>query len=294
MSGVEPYTLTMAQVAQSGRACIVIDDSGTPGQVAESMYLHPERKTWVAVLMTHCQIEEVCAQLPGALDELKSQTGANEFHFMDIYRGSGRFASVSFERRLAFFAFMQHIFTQFMFPVLVQTFDPVDLRDLKTRFAIPKKVGPFNTKHPSDAALLFLLLRIKRYLERHPNDFVLPGYVVLDEGFRPSGRSIEISTWGDVLQRSSIYTARSEIFLPIQLADYAAFCVGRCQWLLSKEKRSRSDDVFFPIIADLRANIVNLSEMIVDLGDWKPDDYGRMIEQDRDRKGLSRKYETDP
>lgn len=290
MSRVEPYALTMSEVAESGRSCVLIDDSGTPGQIAGSEYLDPDRKTWVAVLISQAQVREVCEQISGALEELALQTGANEFHFMEVYRGAGPFKSVTFDARLGIFAFMRHIFASYMFPVIVQTFDPDDLRELRARATIAEKVGPFDMSNPSDAALLFLLIRVKWFLQQHPDEFVMPSFVVLDEGFRQAERSIEIPNWDAVLHNSSIYTASSASFFPIQLADYAAFCVARSQWLLSKEKRSRADDAFLQIIADIRINVVNIPEAIVDLSNWTPQEYGRLIEHDRERKGLTPKH----
>src|SRR4030042_881528 len=151
MSHVEPYALTMSEVAQSGRSCVLIDDSGTPGQIAGSKYLDPNRKTWVAVLISHLQIREVCDQFPGALDKLTTLTRATEFHFMEAYRGSGQFKSVAFKVRLALFEFMRNIFVHYMFPVIVQTFDPHDLSEIRGRAKLPEKIGPFVISSPSDA-----------------------------------------------------------------------------------------------------------------------------------------------
>ena len=88
---VEPYELTMNEVGNSGRPCVLIDDAGTPGQQAGSPYLHPGRKSWVAVMTTPRQIREICEQMPPTLHELKTHTGATEFHFNEIYRGAGAF-----------------------------------------------------------------------------------------------------------------------------------------------------------------------------------------------------------
>jgi len=106
---VEPYILRMEEVAASGHACVLIDDGGTPGQLAGSPYLHPSRKTWVAVLTTATQVKEICQQMPRAIEELKLQTGATEFHFAEIYRGAGAFEDKPLSLRLALFGFMRQI-----------------------------------------------------------------------------------------------------------------------------------------------------------------------------------------
>ena len=287
---VKLFALTMSEVVQSGRSCVLIDDSGTPGQIAGSEYLSPDRKTWVAVLLPSRQVTEVFEQMPGCLQELREKTGATEFHFMDIYRGSGQFRLVALDIRLAIFAFMRYIFASYNFPVLVQTFDQSDLRELRTRAVFPNRVGPFDMSKTSDTALLFLLIRVKWFLQQNENEFTIPSYFVLDEGFRQADRAIEIPKWDAILNKSSIFSTKSSSFLPIQLADFAAFCIARSQWLLNKENRSYSDDAFLKIIAGNCLNIVNLPISIIDTNNWTPQDYGRLIESDRKLKGLSPKH----
>jgi hypothetical protein len=71
------------------------------------------------------------------------------------------------------------------------------------------------------------------------------------------------------------------------------FCVARSQWLLNKRNRSRSDDSFLEIMAEIGRNVVNLPKAIVDFRIWTPEQYGRLIERDRQRKGLSSKHSQD-
>jgi hypothetical protein len=200
---VEPYELKLQEVATSGRPCVLIDDSGTPGQLAGSTYLHPDRKTWVAVLTTPRQTREVCEQMPGALDELKVHTPATEFHFTEIYRGAGAFKNTPLDLRLALFAFMRHFLT-YMFPVVVQTISPDNLKEVRRRALFPDRVGPFNMTQLSDMALLFLLFRVKGYLDEQRAEFPCPAYVALDEGFRPAGRSIIVPNQDRVFYRSRL------------------------------------------------------------------------------------------
>lgn len=283
---VEPYELKMDEVAAGKHPCILIDDSGTPGQEAGSPYLHPSRKTWVAVVTTATQIKEVCQQFPGALEELRSRTGASEFHFTDIYQRAGAFKDTPLKVRLAIFGFMRGIFSVYKFPIIVQTFSSENLAEVRRRASFPDRVGPFNMTQQSDAALLFLLIRVKWFLREHGTQFSSPPYVVLDEDFRPAGSAIGVPNFEHVFQRGRLLMVRSCDFLPIQLADFGAFCIGRTQWLLTKERRNRTDNEFLPIMADLRLNVVNLPEASADLQTWSSRDYERLIDQDRRGKGL--------
>src|ERR1043165_7889499 len=100
-----------------------IDDSGLPGLSSTPEHLHPQRKSWVAVVVPPHQMGEVLQEFPRALDELKRVTGATEFHFADIYAGRKEFAKdkVGLQVRLSIFRFMAYIFTTYELPILVQT-----------------------------------------------------------------------------------------------------------------------------------------------------------------------------
>lgn len=70
---------------------VFIDDTGSPGLQDTPTNLHPKRKSWVAVIVPRPAVAETWDQLPNAVDELKSLTGATEFHFADIYAGRREF-----------------------------------------------------------------------------------------------------------------------------------------------------------------------------------------------------------
>lgn len=286
---VTPHKLKLENIADGLHCCVLIDDSGTPGQVAGSTYLDPSRKTWVAVVTTPKQMSEIADQVSGALEELRLQTGANEFHFTDIYRGSGAFKDTPLPLRQGIFKFMARIFGVYMFPVIMQTFGLRDLETLHFRSNLPSKHGVFNTHKPTDAALLFLLFRIKAFLRDNASEYPAPAYIVLDEGFRPADRAIEVLGCSEQFYKSSIFTASSSVFSPIQLADFAAFCISRTQWLLTKPKRSAVDDAFMRIMAPLRLNVLNLPEVSANIKTWTPQDYERFIDDDRISKSLQPK-----
>ncbi|MFQ5873991.1 MAG: hypothetical protein ACE5JL_09340, partial [Dehalococcoidia bacterium] len=102
----------------------------------------------------------------------------------------------------------------------------------------------------------------------------------------PAAKAIEVTNFEDVFHRSRLFSVSSRDFPPIQLADFAVFCIGRTQWLLTKKCRSKSDDKFLQIMADLRLNVVNLPETVINLQTWIPRDYERVIDQGRREKGL--------
>jgi hypothetical protein len=90
-------------------AGVFIDDTGSPGYKSTPEHLHPERKTWVGVVIPAAQMADVARELPGAVSELSRQTGATEFHFADIYGGRRQFKGVALQTRIALFEFMGSI-----------------------------------------------------------------------------------------------------------------------------------------------------------------------------------------
>jgi len=139
---------------------VFIDDTGSPGLYYTSSQLHPERKSWVAVVVPRSVIAEVWNQFPGAIGELKVQTGANEFHFSDIFMGRREFEGISLSKRMAIFEFMSYLFAVYNFPILVQTLDPESLQEIRGRVQFPDRLGPFNFRKQEDLAFFFLLLRV--------------------------------------------------------------------------------------------------------------------------------------
>lgn len=64
--------------------------------------------------------------------------------------------------------------------------------------------------------------------------------------------------------------ARSDSILPLQLADFAAFCLNRTQLLIGKEQLSELDSSLLRIIEPLAWNFQNIP--VVPLDEWFPND----------------------
>lgn len=240
---------------------VFIDDTGSPGLYDTPSQLHPERKSWVAVVVPRSVIAEVWDQFPRAIAELKVQTGANEFHFTDIFMGRREFEGISLSKRLAIFKFMSHLFGAYKFPILVQTLDPESLQDVLSRSKFPDRLGPFNLKKQEDLALVFLLFRVKWHLERTYSENNRPARVFVDEGYKKNGAAISIPLLNRVFADGLICFARSDSILPLQLADFAAFCLNRTQLLLGRPKLSQRDELLLRIIQPIVWNYQNIPKM---------------------------------
>jgi hypothetical protein len=251
------------------RFAVVIDDTGSPGDKNTPPTLHPFRKSWVSVVLTPEQAAEVSQQLPQALEDLRTYTGASEFHFTDIYSGRRAFANVPEETRLNLFAFMAFIFTTYRFPIIVQTLDPDNASYQSFRAAFPEKVAYFKMSRPGDVALLMLLCRTKWFLREQGVTADTAARVFVDEGerFMKHGNAINLQTFAEVFEGGLICFSDSRRVPHIQLADFAAFSLNRTQWLLGKPTLSPFDAALIQILSPVSWNYVNLKQVVLP-GDW--------------------------
>ncbi|MGF3573530.1 MAG: DUF3800 domain-containing protein [Candidatus Bathyarchaeia archaeon] len=257
------YQDFLEELASGSKYGVFIDDTGSPGLQSTPPNLHPERKSWIGVVVHPDQMPEVLEQFPEALEELRHQIGAKEFHFADIYAGKGDFEGVDLQVRLRLFEFMAHIFRVYQFPIFVQTFDPNTLENIRSKRDLPKKIGIFDLTKQEDAALLFSLIRIKWYIEKHRTDARIVARVFVDEGCKRHGIAIPIHAWKPVFADGLICFARSSSIPPIQLADFAAFALNRTQLLLGKEKLSPLDKRLLEILSSIAWNYQNIPKRII-------------------------------
>jgi len=243
---------------------IFIDDTGSPGITDAPPNFHPKRMTWVAVIVPPSQISEVMQQMPQALDELRQLVGADEFHFTEIYSHKKQFKNIDLQVRLGLFEFMAHIFSAYRFPVIVQTFDPETLSDIRSRSGnqLPQSISPFDLTKCEDMALFFLLIRLKCYMEKtetYPNT---KARVFIDEGFKNNGIAIRIPIFEEVFADGQICFAKSSSIYPIQLADFAAFSLNRVQLIGGREHRKPLDTRLLEILSPIAFNYINIEQKI--------------------------------
>jgi len=251
---------------------IFIDDTGSPGITDAPTNFHPERRTWVAVIVPPSQIAEVMQQMPQALYELRRSVGADEFHFTEIYSGKKQFKNVDLQVRLGLFEFMAYIFSAYRFPVIVQTFDPETLADVRSRSRgqLPDSLPPFDFTKCEDLALFFLLLRLKWYMKEtgtYPN---IKARVFIDEGFKNNGICIRIPIFDDAFADGQICFAKSSSIYPIQLADFAAFSLNRVQLVGGRDQRSPLDTRLLEILSSVAFNYVNIEKKIMPVDQQGP------------------------
>jgi len=288
---VTPYSLTVEEVLDAGTTCVVIDETGNPGQSTTSKYLHPNRKSWAAVILSPAQFAIAANELPPAIEALKEICGGDEFHLTDIYRGHKSFKGVSIEKRLGAIAFLAHIFAEYRYPIIFQTLDPIGAKAFSNS-KFQRKLGSLDLRKHDELALWMLLIRIQDYISEKSNRTPTPAHVVLDASDKwKDSRSIDIcETVSDskAFAGQKVYSRNSKGFSLIQLADFAAFTINRHQWLMTLEPKKVTDfDLeFLRIVSDANLNTVNIKQAHINLDTWQPQDYDFMREVDDEQKGI--------
>lgn len=242
---------------------VFIDDTGSPGLANRAEGLHPELKSWVAVVIPRTQLPEIWRQFPAALNELRSVLGGKEFHFADIYMGRREFKEVERDVRMSLFRFMAHLFVAYRLPVIVQTLDPSSLSEWRELLSLPDDLGLFDFSNHEHLALFMLLVRVKLYLKQTFPEQDRRARVFVDEGFKKDGRGIVIEPLQPEVADGLVCFARSESVLPIQLADFAAFCLNRVQLLVFKPRLSWRDREFLELTSTFATNYQNLEHIHV-------------------------------
>lgn len=249
-------------------AGVFIDDTGSPGLAKTPAYLHPDRKSWVAVIVPQHHIADVWHQFPDAITELERLTGATEFHFSDIYGGNREFRDVDPQLRIGLFEFAAFLFRHYRFPILVQTFDPSIVDQIRdTGHELPR-LGPFDFSNHEHVALFFLLRRVREYLREESAG--QSARVFIDEGFQKNGVGLRIPGFQPEFRDGLICFANSASILPIQLADFAAFGLNRTQLIRGKTSLSAADSKLLGIYTAVAGNYINIEQREVDLKDWEP------------------------
>jgi hypothetical protein len=257
----------LTELATGVSGGIFVDDTGSPGLSATPDHLHPMRKSWVAVVVPSQLAPIVMEQMPLALDEIRSETGASEIHAADVFGKRGEFADVPVPTRISIFEFMSWIFDRYNFPILVQTLDPDSTLSRYVAAELPLSVGPLDLTNHEHLALLTVLIRARNYLRDELPDNV--ARVFVDEGIVRAGSGIRIPDFEPQMVDGMVCFADSASVFPLQLADFAAYALNRTQLLRKQSELSESDMLFLKIIEPVTRNFRNIEVRSVDVENWR-------------------------
>tara|TARA_B110001469_G_C9424430_1_gene216173 strand:- start:154 stop:597 length:444 start_codon:yes stop_codon:yes gene_type:complete len=126
-------------------------------------------------------------------------------------------------------------------------------------------------------------------LRRHsPKDFLEPFPTFIDEGLIKAGSIIELPEWKRTFKNQQIMSVRSVDNIGIQLADFAAFCIARSQWIMAKtdpgKLLTQADQHIFSCVS--KFNAPNLAWFKVDPKNFSRDTYEFVLMRDRKNRGL--------
>ncbi|MBI4496752.1 MAG: DUF3800 domain-containing protein [Chloroflexi bacterium] len=109
-----------------------------------------------------------------------------------------------------------------------------------------------------------MLLRIKWYIEEFK---IAPvsARIFVDEGFKRSGKAIQVPQFSTVFTDGPICFAKSRSVLPIQLADFAAYCLNKTQILLAKSDLTERDKTLLEILSGTSWNYQNIEKKEISL-----------------------------
>lgn len=257
----KPYEqqLALQRLAAGNHFGVFIDDTGSPGMTNTPDNLHPDRKTWVAVVVPPDQVVPVTVAITEMLEPLR-ELGVSECHFTDIYSGKGPFRKeLPSELRRVLFQFFADVICVHDLAIYVQTFDPeTHAKNAGSWPQLPKIASCFDMQHHEDAALWFLLVRLRDHLLSRRTNNNQRAMVFIDEGLKKPGTCVEVDILDDVFLDGHLLFGSSSAVPLLQIADFAAFCLNRTQLIIrKKEKRSDFDITFLRMLEPLASQFRN-------------------------------------
>lgn len=261
---------------------IAIDDTYGPEIETESEFVSGQRRTHVAVVFEEHEVGNIRQQIQGCLEEVSHSMGvkADEFHFVDLYNRKPPWDRLEDQMNLRLFEFFAHIYSQYRWPVIIQTIDDRTLKDhgIKT---VRAEVDGLQLENPADLSLLFTFLKIKNKIKTSDTEIT----IIVDEGKKKAGSSISPKLFQNWQKKvSGIYASSKEEPL-LQLADFLAFCINRCTHLMMKNKRTEIDNWFLELVGAMAINSDDIKRVtasknatVNDFDDWH--------RADRAEKGL--------
>jgi hypothetical protein len=253
---------------------VFIDDTGSPGMANTPDKLHPDRKTWVAVVVPPGQVLLVTAAITEMLEPLR-ELGVSECHFADIYSGKGPFRKeLPSELRSTLFQFFADVICVHDLAIYVQTFDPeTHAKNAGSWPQLPKIASSFDMQRHEDAALWFLLVRVRDHLLSNRTSTDQRAMVFLDEGLKKADTCVEVDVLDDVFLDGHLLFGSSAAVPLLQVADFAAFCLNRTQLIIrKKEKRSDFEISLLRMLEPLAEQFKNCTLKLA----W-PDQEGPMV-----------------
>lgn len=230
---------------------IYIDDTGNAQHRSGFKYDTSKSASWCAIILNESQHNSAKKFMNNMLNELQGHFNIDEFHFTDIFSGKGKFREI--ENRLDIFKEFSGFSALEQYVVMFQSFSEDDYKRnnlVKTQTVIDE----FKLYNYSDFALYNLLLQIKVYLKNN-SEYLTPYRIVIDEGRRKNNSFQNCYIFGDLLENQRILYKSSKEEIVLQLADFTAFTLNRCNWINMKDDLSEYDKEFLRLASFANFNV---------------------------------------
>lgn len=273
---------------------IAIDDTYGLAGNDNSKYVTRNRRTHLAVVFPDDQIDYIREEMRNSLDAFQKVSGtvAEEFHFVEIYNRTGSWKALKDSNsglNIRIFEFFAEIYSQYQWPVLIQTVDDRTLNDHGIEY-IDLKIEGLDLKKREDLSLFMLLAKIKdNYQSKNE-----PLTILIDEGREKPGKTFGNKVFRDWSGYSGMYqSSKSEPLL--QIADFLAFCVNRTTHVILKDNRSDLDIWFCQLIASMRINCpdIRLSHLPKDFTTAQYDDLHKADRIEKKLEGSNSTIDSD-
>ena len=224
---------------------VYIDDSGMPGVQTKSKFLHESRKSWCGVVAPSKISADLTQAMSIFIDGVKSDYGASELHFTDIFNGRGTWKSVKVDQRIMIFDLMGLIFEKFQMPVFYQTWS-VEYEDDHKEIFENLKQSNFKFWKPEridHMGLIILIIRLGQNmwdLRKLSSDFDEIFPILIDEGLAKAGNKFKTPCEYNGVFTKEVSFVSSNENLGIQMADFAAFVISRTQWIIHNKTAGES------------------------------------------------------
>ena len=261
---------------------IYIDDTGTSQFRSGFEYDTSNSASWCAIVLNDIQYCEAVNFMGVELKSLNSFIGLNEFHFTEIFSGSGAYRknNIDFENRIAIFNDFALFSRRFQFPVFIQSFGEDDYGRIKLKKTLKTIVAGVDLNNYKDLSLFLLLMNVKRYLDSHP-EYSAPYMIVIDEGRKKKGTKQPCIMFGDLLKDKQILYCSSAEEPMLQLADFVAFTLNRCKWLNMKDpsKISEYDLRFLKMASDANFNAPHMKKVLLPADSDRNKKYKELLDE---------------
>lgn len=252
---------------------IVIDDTGSPGNINESRFVKQDRKTLVAVFIHKDVRQELEKNIRGIIEILSIPFGITEIHLTDLINRVKEYSKLEIDDVLEIVKQLSILLSNIELPFFVQTCHKQTFEENGIFIEGKVVVDNFDFTRTEDQALFLLILKIKQFMRTYyPNE---EAEIIMDEGRKKNFAVEKSKMLKNIATESQITYLSSLQFTLLQIADIFAYSVNRSQMTLIKERRTEFDNSILRYLTDIITNqySIGVSNIEVDLDEFTKDDY---------------------